>query len=234
MYAEKWDLFDNIGQVLLFLICMAREPPRFGQSDVSCLDANKFRELFYLIFMSGHPSSLAITRCSEVITVIENLKEEKDSFLVFDQKKRHTFLEACRHEECIQLLPYSPCVNVIIISNYIMCIIRVRVIFICSSICRCSFNQVFETIQTIWEKQLKNNLAKLRVEKVLAQLTNPRDQLSHHIGFPCWCWPPCRPPRCYLDALCGLRDADRMEIRKRDERTTARLTGVGARDTYVS
>ena len=33
--------------------------------------------LFYLIFMSGHPSSLAITRCSEDITVIENLNENK-------------------------------------------------------------------------------------------------------------------------------------------------------------
>ena len=32
---------------------------------------------FYLIFMSGHPSSLAITRCSEDITVIENLKKIK-------------------------------------------------------------------------------------------------------------------------------------------------------------
>ena len=105
---------------------MARDPPRFGQSDNSDLDANKFRELFYLIFMSGHPSSLAITRCSEVITVIENLKEEKDSFLVFDQKKRHTFLEACRHEECIQLLPYSPCENVKIISNFIMCITNIH------------------------------------------------------------------------------------------------------------
>ena len=94
-------------------------------------------------------------------------RKRKIVFWFLIKKKRHTFLEAGRHEECIQLLPYSPCVNVIIISNYIMCIIRVRVIFICSSICRCSFNQVFETIQTIWEKQLKNNLAKLRVEKVL-------------------------------------------------------------------
>ena len=33
--------------------------------------------LFHLIFMSGHPSSLAITRCSEDITVIENLNENK-------------------------------------------------------------------------------------------------------------------------------------------------------------
>ena len=34
----------------------------------------KYIVLAHLIFMSGHPSSLAITRCSEDITVIENLK----------------------------------------------------------------------------------------------------------------------------------------------------------------
>ena len=38
-------------------------------------------------------------------------------------------------------------------------------------------------------------------KKIWAQLTNSRDQLSHQIGFPCWCWcqfhffpPPCQPP----------------------------------------
>ena len=47
---------------------------------------------------------------------------------------------------------------------------------------------------------------------------------------PCWlpcpspcrspCPPPCRPPQCRLDALRGLRDADRMEIRNYNLRTT--------------
>ena len=39
---------------------------------IKCLESG-----FYLIFMSGHPSSLAITRCSEDITVMENLNENK-------------------------------------------------------------------------------------------------------------------------------------------------------------
>ena len=58
----------------------------------------------------------------------------------------------------------------------------------------------------------------LCVAKVWAQLTKPRDQLSHQIVFPCWCRPPCpppcQPPPCRLDALWGIRDFDRMEIRK--------------------
>ena len=36
--------------------------------------------------------------------------------------------------------------------------------------------------QSLEDAQVK--LAKLQVGKVLAQLTNPRDQLSHQIGFP--------------------------------------------------
>ena len=36
------------------------------------------------------------------------------------------------------------------------------------------------------------------------------------------CQPPCRPPQCRLDALWGLRDADRMEIRKYHLRTNLR------------
>ena len=70
------------------------------------------------------------------------------------------------------------------------------------------------TIQTqsLWKSSIigkgtrnntNNKLAKLRrcasrvllrVEKVWAQSTSPRDQLSHQIGFPCWCqcWCRCR------------------------------------------
>ena len=48
------------------------------------------------------------------------------------------------------------------------------------------------------------------------------------------CPPQCRPPQCRLDALWGLRDADRMEIQKYHGGTyllyTDGLTGVCARD----
>ena len=39
------------------------------------------------------------------------------------------------------------------------------------------------------------------------------------------CQPPCRPPQCRLDALWGLKDADRMKIREYHELTDG-LTGV--------
>ena len=53
-------------------------------------------------------------------------RKRKIVFWFLIKKKRHTFLEAGRHEECIQLLPYSPCENVIIISNFIMCITNIH------------------------------------------------------------------------------------------------------------
>ena len=70
----------------------------------------------HLIFMSGHPSSLAITRCSEDITVIENLKCADliilVSFLWIEFRElllQCTSLEAGRHEGWIPMLPYSLC-----------------------------------------------------------------------------------------------------------------------------
>ena len=46
-------------------------------------------------------------------------------------------------------------------------------------------------------------------------------------------WPPCRPTRCRLDVLWGLRDADRyLEIRKYHGRTDGGRT-VGARDNTM-
>ena len=89
--------------------------------------------------------------------------------------------------------------------------------------------------------KLRIKSGKLQVEKVWVQLTNPRDQLSHQIGYPFFfflpnwapvflpnwypscappCQPPCRPPQCCLGTLWGVRDADRMEIRKYHLRTT--------------
>ena len=50
-------------------------------------------------------------------------------------------------------------------------------------------------IQIINSHSLEDMLGKLRVEKVWAQLTIPRGQLSHQIGFPCL------PPQCRLNAL---------------------------------
>ena len=57
-----------------------------------------------------------------------------------------------------------------------------------------------------------------------------------YTGKPCPppCAPPFLPPQCCFDALRGLRDADRTEIRKCNGRTTDGRTGVGARDTCVS
>ena len=69
----------------------------------------------HLIFMSGHPSSLAITRCSEDITVIENLKCADLIILVsffwieWELLLQCTSLEAGRHEGWIPMLPYSLC-----------------------------------------------------------------------------------------------------------------------------
>ena len=70
----------------------------------------------HLIFMSGHPSSLAITRCSEDITVIENLKcadlIRLYSFFWIEFRElllQCTSLEAGRHEAWIPMLPYSLC-----------------------------------------------------------------------------------------------------------------------------
>ena len=51
-----------------------------------------------------------------------------------------------------------------------------------------------------------------------SHVVNVRPQLfsMYNVKPPCGspCSPPCRPPQCHLDTLWGLRDADRMEIRK--------------------
>ena len=47
------------------------------------------------------------------------------------------------------------------------------------------------------------------------------------------CRPPCQPQQCYLNALGGLREAVRMEIRKYVEVTDG-LTGVSERDACAS
>ena len=91
----------------------------------------------------------------------------------------------------------------------------------------------------------RNKLTKLRRcasrvsfgSKKWAQKTPCRPILL--LSFCCWppcrpqCPPPCQPSQCRLDALWGLRDADRMEIQK-CYGLTYRLTWVGDRDAFAS